>query len=321
MKAIQIQQTGGPEVLALVDLADPTPGPGQILIRHEAVGVNFIDTYQREGLYPVPLPAVLGSEAAGHVEAIGAGVTRFKTGDRVGYPSSLGAYAQMAVVKADRAIALPEAISARIAASILLKGMTAEFLTRLWPVGSGDVVLVHAAAGGVGGILTQWLKHLGCTVIATVGSTEKAAIAKAHGCDHVILYRDENVAERVREITGGAGVRVVYDSVGKDTFEASLKSLGRRGLFVSFGNASGAVPPFEPLLLSRSGSLWFTRPTLFDYIATTSELDAAAKALFAVVASGAVKIELGREWPLAQARQAHEALQARQTTGANLLIP
>ncbi len=321
MKAIQIQHTGGPETLLRVDLPERAPGVGEILIRHEAIGVNFIDTYQREGLYPVALPAVLGSEAAGVVAAIGDGVTRFKAGDRVGYPNSLGAYAETAVVKADRAIPLPDSISARTAASILLKGMTAGFLTRMWPVGAGDTVLVHAAAGGVGGILTQWLKHLGCTVIATVGSPEKAQIAKAHGCDHVILYRDEDVAAMVREITNGAGVRVVYDSVGKDTFEASLKSLGKRGLFVSFGNASGPVPPFEPLLLSRSGSLWFSRPTLFDYIATTPELDAAAKALFDVVASGAVKIELGREWPLSEARQAHEALQARQTTGANLLIP
>jgi NADPH2:quinone reductase len=321
MKVIQILQTGGPETLQLVDLPDPIAGRGEVLIRHEAVGVNFIDTYQRTGLYPVALPAVLGSEAAGVVEAVGEGVTRFKTGDRIGYPNSLGAYAQMAVVKADRAIPLPHSISSKTAASILLKGMTAAFLSRMWPLGPGDTVLVHAAAGGVGGILTQWLKHLGCTVIATVGSPEKAQIAKAHGCDHIILYRDEDIAQRVRDITGGAGVRVVYDSVGKDTFEASLASLGRRGLFVSFGNASGAVPAFEPIRLARAGSLWFTRPTLFDYIATTPELDAAAKSLFDMVESGAVKIEPGREWPLAEARQAHEALQARQTTGSNLLIP
>jgi NADPH2:quinone reductase len=225
------------------------------------------------------------------------------------------------VVKADRAIPLPDSISSKTAAAILLKGMTAEFLSRMWPLGPGDTVLVHAAAGGVGGILTQWLKHLGCTVIATVGSPEKAQIAKAHGCDHVILYRDEDIAQRVRDITEGKGVRIVYDSVGKDTFEASMSSLGRRGLFVSFGNASGSVPAFEPMRLARAGSLWFTRPTLFDYIATTPELDAAAKALFEMVASGAVKIEPGREWPLAEARQAHEALQGRETTGSNLLIP
>jgi NADPH2:quinone reductase len=321
MKAIQILETGGPEMLQLVDLPDPVPGPGEVLVRHQAIGVNFIDTYQRTGLYPVALPAVLGSEAAGVVEAVGEGVTRFKTGDRIGYPNSLGAYADMAVVKAERAISLPDSISSKTAAAILLKGMTAEFLARMWPLGPDDAVLVHAAAGGVGGILTQWLKHLGCTVIATVGSPEKAQIAKAHGCDHVIQYRHDDVAQRVRDVTGGAGVRVVYDSVGKDTFGPSLNSLGRRGLFVSFGNASGPVPPFEPMRLARAGSLWFTRPTLFDYIATTPELDAAAQSLFDMVASGAVKIEPGREWPLAEARQAHEALQGRETTGSNLLIP
>ena len=321
MLAIQAVRTGGPEVLEAVDLPVPTPGPGQILVRHQAVGLNFIDTYQRGGLYPMKMPAVLGLEASGVVEALGEGVTRFKTGDRVAYNGTLGAYAEAAVVPADRAVKVPEGVSLETAAAVLLKGMTAEFLVRrCHKVEPGQTVLVHAAAGGVGSILVQWAKALGATVIATVGSEAKAALARDHGADHVILYGEEDVAARVAEITGGQGVAVVYDGVGKDTFEASLKSLGRRGVLATFGNASGPVPPFAPLELSGK-SLYVTRPRLFDYIATTAELDESAAALFAVLESGAVKIGIGQTFPLAETRAAHEALEGRRTTGATLLLP
>ncbi|KRA62214.1 quinone oxidoreductase [Caulobacter sp. Root655] len=321
MLAIQAVRTGGPEVLEAVDLPVPTPGAGQILVRHQAVGLNFIDTYHRSGLYPMKTPVVLGLEAAGLVETVGDGVTRFAVGDRVAYNGTLGAYAQAAVVPADRAVKVPGSVSLETAAAVLLKGMTAEFLVRrCHRVEPGQTVLVHAAAGGVGSILVQWAKALGATVIATVGSEAKAALARAHGADHVILYSEEDVAARVLEITGGQGVVVVYDGVGKDTFEASLKSLGRRGVLATFGNASGPAPAIAPLELSGK-SLFLTRPRLFDYIATTEELDESAAALFAVLASGAVKIEVGQTFPLAQARAAHEALEGRRTTGATLLIP
>jgi NADPH2:quinone reductase len=321
MLAIQAVRTGGPEVLEAVDLPVPAPGPGQILVRHQAVGLNFIDTYQRGGLYPMKMPAVLGLEASGVVEALGEGVTRFKTGDRVAYNGTLGAYAEAAVVPADRAVKVPEGVSLETAAAVLLKGMTAEFLVRrCHKVEPGQTVLVHAAAGGVGSILVQWAKALGATVIATVGSEAKAALARDHGADHVILYGEEDVAARVAEITDGRGVAVVYDGVGKDTFEASLKSLGRRGVLATFGNASGPVPPFAPLELSGK-SLYVTRPRLFDYIATTAELDESAAALFAVLESGAVKIGIGQTFPLAETRAAHEALEGRRTTGATLLLP
>jgi NADPH2:quinone reductase len=321
MLAIQAVRTGGPEVLEAVDLPVPTPGPGQVLVRHQAVGLNFIDTYQRSGLYPTKMPAVLGMEAAGVVEALGEGVTRFKVGDRVAYNGTLGAYAQAAVVPADRAVKVPDEVSLETAAAVLLKGMTAEFLVRrCHKVEPGQTVLIHAAAGGVGSILVQWAKLLGATVIATVGSEAKAALAREHGADHVILYGQEDVAARVAEITGGQGVVVVYDGVGKDTFEASLKSLGRRGMLATFGNASGPAPAIAPLELG-SKSLFLTRPRLFDYIATTAELDESAAALFAVLASGAVKIDVGQTFPLAQAQAAHEALEGRRTTGATLLIP
>lgn len=321
MLTVQVQKTGGPEVLKLVEAPEPTPGPGEILIAQEAVGLNFIDTYYRKGLYPTPLPLSLGSEGAGVVEAVGEGVTRFKAGDRVAYAGGLGGYAQKRTYAADRAVKLPDGVSTRLAAAALLKGMTAEFLLRrCYAVKPGDPILVHAAAGGVGMILGQWGKALGALVIGTAGSAEKAEIAKDHGCDEVILYREEDVAERVKAITGGAGVRVVYDGVGADTFEASLASLGRRGVLVTYGNASGPVPPVAPLKLMR-GSLFLTRPTLFDYIVTAEELDESAGALFDVLQSGAVKIEIGQEFPLAQARRAHEALEARQTVGSTLLIP
>lgn len=323
MRAIRISRTGGPEVLELVEVETPAPGPGEILIRHEAVGINFIDTYHRTGLYPVKLPSGLGMEAAGRVEAVGEGVARFAVGDLAAYASGpIGAYADLHVVKADRAVKPPEGVSAQVAAAALLKGMTAEFLLRrCYPVKAGETILVHAAAGGVGSILVQWASHLGATVIGTVGSAEKAARARAQGCDHVILYREEDVAARVREITGGVGVPVAYDSVGAATFEATLASLARRGLFVSFGNASGPVPPFAPARLSQMGSLFLTRPTLFDYVATTAELDACAEALFSVIASGAVKIEIGQTFPLAEAARAHQALEGRDTIGASLLLP
>jgi NADPH2:quinone reductase len=322
MLAIQAREAGGPEVLEPVDVEKPTAGPGQVLVRNAAIGLNFIDTYQRSGLYPIRFPAVLGQEAAGLVEAVGDGVTRFKVGDRVAYSGQLGAYAEYQVVAGERAVALPDAVSFEAAAASLLKGMTAEFLVlRCYPVQAGQAVLVHAAAGGVGTLLVQWLKALGAEVIGTVGSDAKAALARRLGCDQVIFYRHEDVAARVREITGGAGVAVAYDSVGKDTFEATLKSLARRGMFVSFGNASGAAPAFEPLRLMRAGSAFFTRPMLFDYISTTAELDESARQLFAMIASGKLQVEIGQRFKLADARQAHEALESRDTIGASVLLP
>ena len=323
MLAIQAVRAGGPEVLEAVDLPVPTPGPGEILIRQEAIGLNFIDTYQRTGLYPVKMPAVLGLEGAGVVEAVGEGVTRFAVGDRAAFGNGpLGAYAEFHVVPSGRAVKIPTGVSSRDAAAAMLKGMTAEFLLRrCYTVKKGDAILVHAAAGGVGTILTQWAKALGAQVIATVGSADKAELATAAGADEVILYRDEDVAARVKAITGRAGVRVAYDGVGAATLEASLSSLGRRGMLVSYGNASGPAPAVEPLRLSRGGSLYLTRPTLFDYVTTVEELDESAGALFEVISSGAVKIAIGQEFPLAQAKQAHEALEARATTGSTLLIP
>ncbi|HEX4180430.1 MAG TPA: quinone oxidoreductase [Caulobacteraceae bacterium] len=323
MLAIQATRAGGPEVLEAIDLPLPEPGPGQIRIRHEAIGLNFIDTYHRSGLYPIKMPAVLGQEGAGTVDAVGQGVTRFKLGDRAGYGAGpIGAYAQAHLVPENRAVHVPQGLSTQIAAAALLKGMTAEFLLRrCYPLAAGETVLVHAAAGGVGGILTQWAKALGATVIGAVGSPDKAAIARAQGCDHVIEYRRQDVAAKVKEITGGSGVRVVYDGVGAATFEASLASLGRRGMLVSFGNASGPAPAIEPARLARGGSLFLTRPTLFDYVATNEELDASAAALFHVIETGAVKIEIGQTFPLAEARLAHEALEGRRTTGQTLLIP
>jgi len=322
MRAIRFETTGGPEVLKLVEIDTPEPGPGQIRIRHEAIGVNFIETYQRTGLYPVKLPAIPGGEAAGVVDAVGDGVTRFKLGDRVATTNVGGAYAEAGVVRADRAVAIPDGISTEVAAAMLLKGMTTEaFIRRTYAVKAGETVLVHAAVGGVGQIMTQWLKALGAEVIATVGSEEKAAKARALGADHVVLYREQDVAAEVKRITNGKGVPVAYDSVGKDTFEGTLGSLARRGLFVSFGNASGPVPPFPPARLAAGGSLYLTRPTLFDYVVTTEELDESAALVFGMVASGKIDIEIGQTFPLADARQCHEALEGRATVGASLLIP
>lgn len=323
MRAIRIARTGGPEVLELADVATPNAGAGQILVRHGAIGINFIDTYHRSGLYPIKLPSGLGMEAAGVVEAVGEGVSRFQPGDTVVYASGpIGAYAEFNAVPADRAVKVPAGVTPDLAAASLLKGMTAEFLLRrCHAVQPGETILVHAAAGGVGSILVQWAKALGATVIATAGGGEKGERARALGADHVIDYKTADVAAEVRKLTGGAGVPVAYDSVGASTFEGTLGSLARRGLFVSYGNASGPAPAVEPGRLSRMGSLYFTRPTLFDYVATTEELDASAAALFEVIASGTVRVDIGQTFALSEARRAHEALEARATVGASLLIP
>ena len=321
MRAIHFDAHGGPEVLHLVEIATPAPGPGQILVRHEAIGVNFIDTYQRSGLYPMKLPSRLGGEAAGVVEALGEGVTGFKAGDRVAY-NAPGAYADFGVVAAERALPLPDGIDARTAAAALLKGMTVEFLIRrLHTVEAGETVLFHAGAGGVGQIAIQWLKALSATVITTVGSDAKAARARELGADHVILYRTQDVAAEVRRITNGQGVPIAYDSVGKDTFEGTMGSLARRGIFVSFGNASGPAPPVEGRRLMFGGSLFFTRPTMTDYLVTTEELQASSAALFGMIGSGKVRIEIGQTFALADARKAHDALESRATTGSTVLIP
>jgi NADPH2:quinone reductase len=322
MRAIQFARTGGPEVLELVEVETPQPGPGQVRVRHAASGVNFIDTYQRGGLYPVKLPCIPGGEAAGVVDAVGEGVTRLKEGDRVAYLGGFGGYAEANVVAAERAVKVPDQVDLKVAAAAFLKGMTVEaFVRRCYPVRAGQFVLVHAAAGGVGQIMVQWLKAIGAVVIATVGSEAKAERVRALGADHVILYREQDVAGEVRRITGGQGVAVAYDSVGKDTFEGTLGSLARRGWFVAFGNASGPAPAVDPLRLMRGGSLVFTRPTLFDYVATPEELEASAAALFEMIATGRVKIEIGQTFALADARQAHEALESRATVGASLLVP
>lgn len=323
MKAIRFAKTGGPEVLTLEDVTLPPPGPGQVTVRHAAIGVNFIDTYQRSGLYPVALPSGLGLEAAGVVTALGDGVTNLKLGDRVGYCTGpLGAYAEANNVPADRAVKLTAGVSEEVAAAAMLKGMTAQYLLkRTFHVERGRTILIHSAAGGVGLIAGQWAKHLGATVIGTVGSDEKIALAKAHGYDHVLNLRSENWVERVRALTAGEGVPVVYDSIGKDTFAGSLDCLAPRGMMVSFGNSSGAVPAFEPGILSLKGSLYLTRPTLFHYTRTAKELQDTADDLFAVIVSGTVKIAINQRFALADARQAHEALHSRKTTGATVLMP
>ena len=319
--AIRIHATGGSEQMKWEEVSLPEPAADEVRVRVVAAGLNFIDVYHRSGLYPVPLPATLGLEGAGVVEAVGSGVSHLKVGDNVGYcVAGLGAYAQHRIAKADKLIPLPAAISHEQAASMLLKGMTAEYLIRrTYAVSAGETVLFHAIAGGVGLIACQWLKQLGVTVIGTAGNEEKAELAKAHGCDHVILYDKEDVAARVREITDGAGVPVVYDSVGKATFEASLESLAPRGMFVSFGNASGPVEAFAPSRLAEKGSLFFTRPTLMSYCAGTTEMRASAEALFFAVNSG-LTVPINQRFPLAEAAAAHDALEARQTTGATLLM-
>ncbi len=322
-KAIRIQQQGGPEVLKWEDVQVGDPGPGEARVRHKACGLNFLDVYQRSGLYKLALPSGMGNEASGIVEAVGAGVSHVKAGDRVAYSGGApGAYSEVRVMPAERLLVLPEKISFETAAAMMLKGMTAQYLLRqTYKVQPGDTVLLHAAAGGVGLIACQWLKVLGATVIATAGSEEKCATAKAHGADHCINYRKENFAERVKAITGGKGVPVVYDSVGKDTFVGSLDCLRPRGLMVSFGNSSGSVPPFELSLLQQKGSLYITRPTLVHYTAKREDLVITAKDLFDVVASGKVKIEVNHRYPLKDAAQAQRDLEARKTTGSTILIP
>lgn len=321
--AIKFHSHGGPEVLSLVETPVGAPGPGEARIRQTAVGLNFIDVYHRTGLYPVKLPSGLGTEGAGVVEAVGDGVTDCKPGDRVAYAGGpLGAYAQMRLMPADRLVKLPRAVDDRSAAALMLKGLTAHYLLRrTYPVKPGDTLLVHAAAGGVGSILVPWARHLGASVIATVGSKEKADKALAAGAHHVILYREEDFAASVKRITGGRGVDVVYDSVGKDTFMGSLNSLRPMGMMVSYGNASGKPPAFEPTLLSEKGSLFLTRPTLFHYVARREDLLLAAKALFHVIRQGIVRADIGQTYALADAAQAHRDLEARKTTGSTLLIP
>lgn len=322
MRVVEFDKIGGPEVLRIVDREVLAPGPGEILIRHGAIGLNFIDTYFRTGLYPAPLPCVLGSEGSGVVEAVGQGVTRFRVGDRAAYAGGFGAYAQARSYPADRAVRVPDGISDEVAAAVMLKGMTAEFLLhRCFKVQAGQSVLVHAAAGGVGSLLVQWAKALGARVIGTAGSPEKAALAQALGADELVLYREDNVAERVRALTNGQGVAVVFDSVGKDTFDGSIDSLARRGWLVAFGNASGPAPPIDPLRLMRGGSLILTRPTLVDFIVTTEELDASAAAVFAAIQSGAITPRIGQTFALDDIADAHRALEGRRTTGATLLIP
>ena len=323
-KAICIHETGGPEVLRWEDVEVGPPGPGQVRLRQTAVGLNYIDTYHRSGLYPVPaLPAVIGMEAAGMVEEVGADVIGVRPGQRVAYASPPpGAYAEERLMPADRLVALPDGIDDRQAAAMMLQGMTAQYLLRrTYRVQAGDPILVHAAAGGVGSILCQWGAYLGVLVIGTVGSDQKATIARRNGCAHVIVYSREDFAARVREITGGAGVAVVYDGVGKTTFAGSLNSLRLLGMLVSYGNASGPVPPFEPAILSQKGSLFFTRPTLMHYTAKAEDLQASARELFEVVLGGHVRIAVNQTYPLKDAAQAHRDLEARKTTGSTVLLP
>lgn len=322
-KAIRFHRNGGPEVLQWEDVAAGDPGPGEARVRHEACGLNMIDVYQRTGLYRVPLPAVAGNEGAGVVEAVGPGVTHVRAGDRVAYASGpVGSYCEARVMPADRLCLLPEGVSFDQAGAMMLKGMTVRYLIRrTYVVRPGDTVLFHAAAGGVGLIACQWLKALGATVIGTAGSDEKCALAKRHGADHCVNYRAGSFVARVREITKGAGVPVVYDSVGKDTFTGSLDCLRPLGLLVSFGNASGPVPPFELSVLAQKGSLYVTRPTLGTYTATRADLEATAQDLFDVVLSGKVRIEIGRRYALRDAAQAQRDLEARGTMGSSLLIP
>jgi NADPH2:quinone reductase len=322
-KAIRIHKQGGPEVMQVEEVAVGEPGAGQVRLRHTAIGVNYLDTYQRSGLYPMQLPIGAGNEGAGVVEAIGQGVTTLKAGDRVAYCGGTpGSYAESRLYPADRLVKVPEGVSDELAASIMLKGMTTWYLIhRTYPVKKGDTVLFHAAAGGVGQIAVQWLKVLGATVIGTVGSDDKAKIVKGLGADHVIVYTRENFTERVKEITGGKGVPVVYDSVGKSTFDGSLDCLRPRGMMVSFGNASGAVAPFNLGVLTAKGSLFLTRPTLATYIASREDLEAASSALFDVVKSGKVKIDISARYKLADAVQVHRDLEGRKTTGSVVMLP
>ena len=320
--AIRIHENGGPEKLQWEQVEVGEPGPGEARVRNTAVGLNFIDTYHRSGLYPMQLPLTLGGEGAGVVEAIGPKVKDIKVGDRVAYVGPLGAYAQVLLRPAEKLVKIPSGIDEQTAAAMMLKGMTAWYLCRrTYRVKEGDTVVVHAAAGGVGQILSQWCKHLGATVIGTVGSEEKVALAKKVGCKHVVVASQEKLSERVKAFTKGKGVPVVYDGVGKDTFMDSLDCLSPLGLMVSFGNASGAVPPISIGILAAKGSLFLTRPTLANYTATREELLTAAKELFGVVKKGAVKIKVNQSYPLREAAQAHVDLESRKTTGSTVLLP
>ena len=321
--AIRIHQPGGPEAMKWEEIELGAPGPGEMLIRNTAVGLNYIDTYHRSGLYPLPMPSVIGMEGAGVVEKLGPKVKDFKVGDRVAYAQPIGAYAERRIVPAERMVKIPSGIDDRTAAAMMLKGMTAEYLIRrTYKVKEGDTILVHAAAGGVGLILCQWGKHLGAKVIGTVGNEEKAQLAKKHGCHHPIVVKPgDNFAKTVREITKGKGVPVVYDGVGKDTFMGSLDSLRPLGLMVSYGNASGPVAPFGPAILSAKGSLFLTRPTLMTYVAAREDLVKSANALFSVVKKGAVKIRVNQTYPLSEAVRAHQDLEGRKTTGSTVLLP
>jgi NADPH:quinone reductase len=321
--AVRVHKVGGPEVLTYEDVDVPAPGPGQIRVKQHAVGLNYIDTYFRSGLYPAPsMPFVIGNEGAGDVTAVGPDVTEFKVGDRVAYVSALGGYAAERILPADRGVKLPKEISYEQAAGMMLKGMTVQYLLRrTFKVEKGMPILIHAAAGGVGLIACQWANHLGADVIGTVGSKEKAELAKANGCRHPILYREEDFVARVKEITKGEMCPVVYDGIGKATFPASLDCLRMRGMFVSFGNASGPIESINPNILQQKGSLYMTRPTLVHYTAKREDLLATAKELFDVVISGKVKIPVNQKYPLKDAQKAHNDLHARETTGSTILIP
>jgi NADPH2:quinone reductase len=318
--AIRVHETGGPEVLRWEEVEVGEPGAGQVTLRQEAVGLNYIDVYHRTGLYPQPLPFIPGVEGAGVVDAVGPGVTGLEVGDRVAYAGPIGGYAEVRVIDADRLVKLPDSISGEQAAAMMLQGMTAHMLLRsVHRVEPGETILIHAAAGGVGLIVCQWAKALGATVIGTVGSDEKAELARAHGCDHPIVYTRQDFAEEVERITEGKKLPVVYDSVGKDTFSKSLDCLAPRGLMVTFGNASGPVDPVAPGILAQKGSLFLTRPTLFSYIADRAELETAARELFEVVESGKVKVEIKQQFALKDAAEAHRALEARKTSGSTIL--
>ncbi len=322
-KAIRFHQTGGPEVLRLEDVEVGKPAPDEAQVRHTAVGLNFIDVYDRTGLYPTPLPSGSGREAAGVVTALGRKAKGLRLGDRVAYAlAKPGAASELANVPADRLVKIPSGVSDQQAAAIMLKGLTAHYLLRRsYRVAKGDPILVHAAAGGVGSLLCQWAKALGAKVIGTVGSQSKADAARKNGCRHVLIMGQDDIVARVKELTKGEGVAVVYDSVGKDTFTLSLDCLRRLGMMVTFGNSSGPVPSFSPLELTRRGSLFITRPSLFHYIATRPELESAARELFAIVKSRKVKVHIGRTYPLAETAKAHEDLEARRTTGSTVLVP
>lgn len=322
MKAIRARAPGGPEVLRLEEIAVPAPGPGQVLVQVEAAGVNFVDVYQRTGQYPVTAPFTPGQEAAGRVSATGAGVTAPQVGDRVAYTGVLGAYAEYAVVPADRTVVLPDGVSARQGAAAMLQGMTAHYLaTTTYPLRPGDTCLVHAAAGGVGLLLCQIAKLRGARVLGTVSTRQKAELARGAGADEVVLYTEQDFEAEVKRLTGGAGVQVVYDSVGRTTFEKGLNCLARRGLMVLFGQSSGPVGPFDPQVLNQKGSLFLTRPTLAHYIAARAELEARAADVLGWIARGTLKLRLAHEFPLAQAAEAHRQLEGRKTTGKVLLLP